>query len=89
MAAYDSKIIVGGKLKTGWRCVKECFPEFSFYAAFLTPFITLGNHYGRIKPTMKRLEREILEGQGRADFTSDDVEEYKRHAKRMCANGFH
>ncbi|KAF3444569.1 hypothetical protein FNV43_RR14261 [Rhamnella rubrinervis] len=80
-SAYDSKIIVGGKLKAGWRCVKECFPELGFYAAFLTPFITLGNYYGRIKPTMKRLEREILEDQARADFTSDDVEEYNRRWK--------
>ncbi|KAF3444578.1 hypothetical protein FNV43_RR14270 [Rhamnella rubrinervis] len=59
----------------------KCFPELGFYAAFLTPFFTLGNYYGRIKPTMKRLEREILEDQARADFTSDDVEEYNRRWK--------
>ncbi|KAF3444575.1 hypothetical protein FNV43_RR14267 [Rhamnella rubrinervis] len=64
--AYDSKIIVAGKLKAGWRCIKECIPELGFYTGILSPFVIACNHFANAKPRMERAHKEALEEYGRA-----------------------
>ncbi|KAF3444573.1 hypothetical protein FNV43_RR14265 [Rhamnella rubrinervis] len=85
-SAYDSKIIVGGKLKAGWRCVKECFPQLAFYTAVFSPIVVTCNHFANTKPRLERVQREHWEEYSRASRKAhflDEGEEYCRHAKAI------